>query len=90
MQTERPAHVLPVPQWTLAIHAVQVLLSIIILGLNAYGIRWIAYNVLIYSLVVVSVNEHWLRGASLIMTVPLYFGCMRLYDCLDLGHTQKL
>jgi len=52
--TERvaPAHVLPVPRWTLIIHLVQAVLAIIILGLSAYGIRWIAYNALIYALVV--------------------------------------
>ncbi|KAF2467262.1 uncharacterized protein BDR25DRAFT_345026 [Lindgomyces ingoldianus] len=51
MADELPPHVLPVPRFTLAIHAVQILLAIIILGLDAYGIRWIQYNALIYSLV---------------------------------------
>jgi hypothetical protein len=51
----RPAHVLDVPRWTLILHIVQAALAIIILGLDAYGIRWIAYNALIFSLVVVSI-----------------------------------
>jgi hypothetical protein len=49
-----PAHVLALPKWVLAIHAVQAVFAIIILGLDAYGIHYIAYNALIYSLVVVS------------------------------------
>jgi hypothetical protein len=52
MQSERPAHVLGVPRWTLAIHIAQLALAVIILGLNAFGIHWIAYNWLVYSLVV--------------------------------------
>ncbi|KAF2738391.1 hypothetical protein EJ04DRAFT_549893 [Polyplosphaeria fusca] len=54
MDTEsgRPANVLPLPRWTLIIHAVQVVLAIIILGLSAYGVHWIAYNALIFALVV--------------------------------------
>ncbi|KAF2867920.1 hypothetical protein BDV95DRAFT_597678 [Massariosphaeria phaeospora] len=48
----RPAHVLPVPQWTLIIHAVQLLFAIIVLGLAAYGVSLIPYNALIFSLVV--------------------------------------
>jgi hypothetical protein len=50
----RPANVLAVPKWTVIIHGVQMLLAIIILGLDAYGIRWIPYNALIFSLVAVS------------------------------------
>ncbi|KAF2681295.1 hypothetical protein K458DRAFT_406643 [Lentithecium fluviatile CBS 122367] len=49
---EPPPHVLRVPKWVLAIHAAQVVFAIIILGLSAYGVHWIAYNVLIYALVV--------------------------------------
>lgn len=52
MQTERPAHVLNVPRWTLGLHIAQIALAIIILGLNAYGVHWIAYNWLVYSMVV--------------------------------------
>ena len=51
---EAPPHVLRVPKWVLAIYAVQAVFAIIVLGLDAYGIRWIAYNALIFSLVVVS------------------------------------
>ncbi|KAF2709676.1 hypothetical protein K504DRAFT_379328, partial [Pleomassaria siparia CBS 279.74] len=51
-QRPRPAHVLAVPRWTLIIHVVQPVLAVAILGLDAYGIRWIPYNALIYSLVV--------------------------------------
>lgn len=49
----RPAHVLAVPKWTVIVHGAQMLLAVIILGLDAYGIRWIAYNALIFSLVAV-------------------------------------
>jgi hypothetical protein len=55
---EPPPHVLRVPKWVLAIHAVQAVFAIIILGLDAYGIRWIAYNALIFSLVVVRIPLH--------------------------------
>lgn len=57
MQTERPAHVLNVPRWTLGLHIAQIALAIIILGLNAYGVHWIAYNWLVYSMVVVSIVD---------------------------------
>lgn len=42
---------LPLPRWTLAIHAVQILFAIVVLGLDAYGIHYIPYNALIFSLV---------------------------------------
>ncbi|KAF2659330.1 hypothetical protein K491DRAFT_712849 [Lophiostoma macrostomum CBS 122681] len=48
---ERPAHVLTVPRWTSVIYGLQILLAIIILGLDAYGIHWIPYDALIFSLV---------------------------------------
>ncbi|KAL1591346.1 hypothetical protein SLS60_012090, partial [Paraconiothyrium brasiliense] len=41
-----------VPRWTVAVHAVQILFAIVILGFDAYGIKYIAYNALIFSLVV--------------------------------------
>jgi hypothetical protein len=50
-QAGRPANVLPVPRWTVLIHGIQIILAIIILGLSAYGVRWIAYNALIYAIV---------------------------------------
>ncbi|KAF2022087.1 hypothetical protein BU24DRAFT_37269 [Aaosphaeria arxii CBS 175.79] len=46
-----PSNVLPLPRWTLIIHGVQVLLAIIILGLAAFGVHWIAYNALIFAIV---------------------------------------
>lgn len=49
-----PANVLPVPRWTIAVHGIQMLFAIIILGFDAYGIKYIAYYALIYSLVIVS------------------------------------
>ena len=60
MQAVDRPHVLDTPRWTLIIHAIQAFLAIIILGLDAYGIRWISYNVLIYSLVVVSASLKYL------------------------------
>ncbi|KAF2747648.1 hypothetical protein M011DRAFT_50150 [Sporormia fimetaria CBS 119925] len=44
-------NVLPLPRWTLIVHGLQIILAIIILGLDAYGIHYIAYNALIFSLV---------------------------------------
>jgi hypothetical protein len=41
-----------VPRWTIAVHAVQLVFAIVVLGLDAYGIRYIPYNALIFSLVV--------------------------------------
>lgn len=51
--SEPPPNVIRVPRWTLALHAVQFVFAIVILGLSAYGISYIAYNALIFSLVVV-------------------------------------
>ncbi|KAF2789465.1 hypothetical protein K505DRAFT_253300 [Melanomma pulvis-pyrius CBS 109.77] len=48
----RPAHVLPVPRWTLIFHIIQAVFAVIVLGLDAYGINYLAYNALIFSLVV--------------------------------------
>jgi hypothetical protein len=46
---------LPKPRLALvALHAFQLTLAIIILGLAAYAVRFIAYNVLVYTLVVAS------------------------------------
>ena len=39
---------------TLMAHIAQILLAIAILGLAAYGVDYISYNILIYSVVVVS------------------------------------
>jgi hypothetical protein len=48
---QRPARMrLPM----LIAHAGQIVLAIVILGLAAYGVDYISYNVLIYSLVAVS------------------------------------
>lgn len=49
-----PSNVLPLPRWTLIIHAVQIFLAVLILGFDAYGIHYIPYNALIFSLVTVS------------------------------------
>jgi hypothetical protein len=49
-----PSNVLAVPRWLIIIHAVQFLFAIVVLGLDAYGIKYIPYNALIFSLVVVS------------------------------------
>lgn len=60
----RPSHVLPVPRWTLIIHGAQMVLAIVILGLDAYGIRWFPYNVLIFSLVTVSLSSRTIEKTS--------------------------
>lgn len=39
---------------TVLAHVAQIILGIVILGLAAYGVDYISYNVLIYSLAVVS------------------------------------
>jgi len=46
-------NVLPLPRWILIIHAVQILVAVIVLALDAYGINGLAYNALIFSLVTV-------------------------------------
>ncbi|KAF2007467.1 hypothetical protein P154DRAFT_529080 [Amniculicola lignicola CBS 123094] len=48
---DTPSNLLPVPKWTFIIHGAQGVLALIILSLDAYGIHWIAYNALIFSLV---------------------------------------
>jgi len=45
------AGLLPLPRWILGIHATQIVFAVVVLGLDAYGIRWISYNALIFSLV---------------------------------------
>jgi hypothetical protein len=47
----QPANVLPLPRWTLIVHAVQLVLAVIVLGLAAYGVSLIAYYALIFSIV---------------------------------------
>lgn len=44
----------------LILHSAQLLFATIILGLNAYEVRYVAYNVLVVSLVVVS----WMPSMS--------------------------
>lgn len=39
---------------TLFVHVVQLVLAVVILGLDAYGVGYVAYNILIYSLIIVS------------------------------------
>ena len=39
----------------LVLHAAQLLFTIVLLGLDCYGIRYIAYDRLVYSLFVVSI-----------------------------------
>ena len=46
---------------TLLAHIAQLVLAIIILGLAAYGVDYISYNVLIYSIAVVSKTSPWSR-----------------------------
>lgn len=46
-------HLLPLPRWTIIVHSVQILVAVLILGLDAYGIKYIPYNALIFSLVTV-------------------------------------
>ncbi|ORY05264.1 hypothetical protein BCR34DRAFT_604552 [Clohesyomyces aquaticus] len=69
MSGELPPHVLPLPRWTLVLHGAQIGLAIIILGLDAYGIRWIDYNALIYSLVC----------ALCTLVVAIYMGVSTLF-----------
>ncbi|KAF2271444.1 uncharacterized protein EI97DRAFT_471219 [Westerdykella ornata] len=45
------AHLLPLPRWTVIVHSVQILVAILILALDAYGIHYIVYNALVFSLV---------------------------------------
>lgn len=48
----------------IAAHFAQVLLAIIVLGLAAYGVDYISYNVLIYSLVVVSWTNPYMQQVT--------------------------
>ena len=53
-ETENLGHLPPSRLPIVLLHSAQLLLAIIILGLDAYGIRYVAHDVLIYSLVTVS------------------------------------
>lgn len=52
--TQQPAHTPRMRLPTIIAHVAQIVLSFTVLGLAAYGVDYISYNVLIYSLVVVS------------------------------------
>lgn len=78
-QRARPGNVLPLPRWTIIIHGVQMLLAVIILGLDAYGIRWIPYNALIFSLVAVSRPRSYLSIIKLRPSGSYYPWHMPLY-----------
>jgi hypothetical protein len=41
----RSGQVIPLPKWVLIIRGFQLLLAVIILGVSAYGIYWVAFNV---------------------------------------------
>jgi len=38
-------HVLAVPSWILVLRIFQIVIAVIILGMSAYGIYWIAFDV---------------------------------------------
>jgi hypothetical protein len=44
MPSSRSAHVIELPKWVLVVRGFQLLLAIIILGLAAYGIYWVAFG----------------------------------------------
>jgi hypothetical protein len=37
--------VLAVPQWLIVLRGIQILLSIIVLGISCYGVYWATFNV---------------------------------------------
>jgi len=61
--------VLPLPRWTLIVHAIMILVSVIVLGLSAYGVHYISYNALIFALVT----------AILTMGISAYVICSTLF-----------
>lgn len=96
----RPAHVLPVPKWTLIIHVVQAVFAVIILGLDAYGIKYIAYKALIFSLVVslctlavcayLLVSQLFLHKIYNMYVVLAVHAWMLLFWVIDLGLVANL
>jgi hypothetical protein len=38
-------HVITLPKWILVLRAFQLLFAVIVLGVSAYGLYWIAFNV---------------------------------------------
>lgn len=58
LDAQQPAHTSGLRLPTLVVHIAQIFLAVIVLGLAAYGVDYISYNVLIYSLVVVSCIGH--------------------------------
>lgn len=50
---QQPAHLTRMRLPNLIVHVAQIVLATTVLGLAAYGVDYISYNVLIYSLVVV-------------------------------------
>lgn len=39
------SHVITLPKWILVLRVFQLLFAVIILGISAYGLYWIAFNV---------------------------------------------
>lgn len=40
----RSSHVIPLPKWVLFVRGFQLLLAVIVMGVSAYGIYWVAFN----------------------------------------------
>jgi hypothetical protein len=76
--TQNPAN-LPEPRSVILFsHTAQLVLAITIMGLDAYGVRYVAYNALICSLIVVGQFQSFVIIPSLIIyTVSLH--CPSMY-----------
>lgn len=63
---------------TLLAHIAQLVLAVITLGLAAYGVDYISYNVLIYSIAVVSKISPYLSQDTDLRTERMHPGCVIL------------
>ncbi|KAF2032255.1 hypothetical protein EK21DRAFT_110198 [Setomelanomma holmii] len=89
-------------RWQLALatlHGVQLVFSIIALGLAAYGVRYIAYNVLVYTLVTICTlivcayliaSRTYLRKIYWPYVDAAYHAWMLLFWVVDLGLLARL
>jgi hypothetical protein len=57
------SHIVAVPRWFLGIRIVQLILAVIVLCLNAYGIYYVTYLAFVYSIAAVrlAVRSHFLK-----------------------------
>jgi hypothetical protein len=57
------SHIVAVPRWFLGLRIAQIIIAIIVLGLNVYGVVYISYKVFAYTICIVrlAIQSHLLN-----------------------------